>query len=188
MRAGEIAEIGRLVADVVPRGESLIFGGDFNTDPHEFASFAEGVPPAQSPGDRPVLPLQFSTGIVLGDGKDAGNGADGGGADSVLPLSLRLEWGHTVLREAFEALHRWSKEASEQHPTSRNSTRSSHIDYIFFTPSGLRLVATHIASPTAPIPCFAHGGSESESEGDAAIAEPSDHVPICATFELLSPH
>tara|TARA_B110000208_G_scaffold101116_1_gene126075 strand:+ start:35 stop:1843 length:1809 start_codon:yes stop_codon:yes gene_type:complete len=191
VRAGELAVLGKLAARVVPRGEAMLLGGDFNAVPCELYDWATGgIPAAQTDGSpAKTALLQLATGLV--GGVDAG-------AEKRSLLFVVGEEGR-VLREAFAEEHGWEDVKSARCPTSINATRSERIDYLWHSPElslerggGAAAAADAAAAaaaaaagghhpinriPTQPLPCLAADG--------ASIAEPSDHVPIAATFTFV---
>jgi hypothetical protein len=126
VRAGELAVLGKLAARVVPRGEAMLLGGDFNAVPCELYDWATGgIPAAQTDGSpAKTALLQLATGLV--GGVDAG-------AEKRSLLFVVGEEGR-VLREAFAEEHGWEDVKSARCPTSINATRSERIDYLWHSP------------------------------------------------------
>ena len=86
-----------------------------------------------------------------------------------------LDWttntgGGAMLSDAFEPLHQWDKAHASHVPTSRNSVRSEHIDYLFYDTRALAVQQIALKPPPTAIPSF---------------DEPSDHVPVGAVFSWL---
>ena len=81
-------------------------------------------------------------------------------------------WEDESLVEAFESHHEWSDENLAHRCTSKNKNRTEWIDYMFYTPNSLRVIAkTDNYTPAHSIP-------------DASEDYPSDHMPIGVLFEL----
>ena len=81
-------------------------------------------------------------------------------------------WEGESLVEAFESHHEWSDDNLVHRCTSRNKNRTEWIDYMFYTPNSLRVIAkTDNYTPAHSIP-------------DASEEYPSDHMPIGVLFEL----
>jgi hypothetical protein len=186
VRIGELGVVCEKAAELVPPGDALLIGGDFNLDPSFlWQCAASGITPREVGGAAALDGAALATPAAL----DASDAADG-------TRELALRWSGTELREAFEVQHAWREDACARWPTSINAKRSTRIDQLWFTPSTLARVRAAPSegaggsaaaaaaaaverigrTPTAPIPCLSADG--------ARIAEPSDHVPIAALFEL----
>jgi exonuclease III len=83
-------------------------------------------------------------------------------------------WKQNCLVEAFESHHGYSEndDVVSERCTSKNKNRTEWIDYMFYTPKTIHVVAkTDNFTPAHPIP-------------DASDDYPSDHIPIGVLFEL----
>lgn len=81
-------------------------------------------------------------------------------------------WERDRLVEAFESHHKWSHDNLARRCTSRNGNRTEWIDYVFYTPRSLRVIAkTDNYTPMNSIP-------------DASDDYPSDHMPVGVLFEM----
>ena len=203
VRIGELGVVCEKAAELVPPGDALLIGGDFNLDPSFlWQCAASGITPREVGGAAALDGAALATPAAL----DASDAADG-------TRELALRWSGTELREAFEVQHAWREDACARWPTSINAKRSMRIDQLWFTPSTLARVRAAPRRKLRKASCFCSGKLRSEGAGGSAaaaaaaaaverigrtptapipclsadgarIAEPSDHVPIAALFEL----
>lgn len=84
----------------------------------------------------------------------------------------KLLWGPHVLEDTFRDVHQWGPGVGvDKHCTSRNAVRVEWIDYIFYNSKKLR--------PTILSACKTPPG------GIPNLKQPSDHLPLFATFEFV---
>mmetsp|Transcript_28492 Transcript_28492/g.37281 ORF Transcript_28492/g.37281 Transcript_28492/m.37281 type:complete len:207 (+) Transcript_28492:2-622(+) len=159
VRAGEIAAIRLLVEQSIAKNDgdddAIVWVGDMNTD----ASIGETL---------------FTGKILSTSSSKTSNKEDfvtfETGFDSA---TKRFCWGNSNyhLSDAFADLHQWGDGVGEgKHCTSRNANRIEWIDYIFHDTDRLKVVdKSELRTPSKMLP--------DESN-------PSDHLPVIATFEF----
>ena len=157
VRAGELGAIGDLVASRAEDGDDVLLLGDLNSD---------------AGGDARTV-FGGRIGSSVGDG-----GLDGNGAPPFREVDTGFDaeagafrWGPHLLSDTFAEVHRWGEDVGEgKHCTTRNAERIEWVDYLFHG-QGLRPVCKSVnRTPMELIP---------------DERNPSDHLPVWATFKFL---
>ncbi|GAB5365780.1 hypothetical protein AAMO2058_001087700 [Amorphochlora amoebiformis] len=197
VRAGEMEFIRRKAEKLVAPGEGIVFLGDFNTQPCHLDLLAGDVYSGEEK-------IHFSTGFNVDKkefvwksrhrskrniptrvdvlpkvaqevlGHSPSNRVSRDNSRSNLAPHDTKESDNRILKEAFETIHKWEKPKGRQ-CTSINADRAEWIDLMFYTPTTMTLEKPHIpiASGSKTLPDYEN---------------PSDHIPLTATFRLLHPN
>ncbi len=157
VRAGELAMIRSLCSKLIKPGESVVFSGDFNTEPSDIAVW-KGEIKAADPSTTTPKTVTFDTGF-----------------DSTvrrLRWPLRIARATVELQEAFESEHRWGADdgSSDKPYTSLSAARREWIDYVFYSRNTLQPAGKQ--PPPAKSDC-----NQMPNERD-----PSDHRPLECAF------
>lgn len=195
IRAGELATLRQLVARHVCAGEGVVLAGDFNTRPFE-RNVWSGVSPLVDTADA------GAAGPAGGGGAGSAAAppieTHTGFAEAASGIGAQLRWLASddeaggiaamgaVLESAFEDAHGWPTDGgadlsaeltagaggSLPRATSVTELRRDWIDYVWYSPAALRVVAR---SECRPGP-----------EALPTETEPSDHVPLAVSFQVAA--